>query len=319
MSRGELIGKYFGVLDFGFISLLDVMGNDRCIAEAARVSYAKNKSTKTDEENRKLIRYLMKCGHHSPFEMAELKFHIGIPIFTDRQFVRSRTFSRNEVSGRYSVLPTIFYTPSRKRCKKQSTTNKQGSSNEECYSEEEYNTWKRSIQNIRQSIVDGYHYDLSTGLTKELARIDLPLSTYTYYYTKVDLRNLLHFLSLRLDSHAQWEIQQYAKIIAGIVKELFPYTWEAFVDYRLRSVNFSKQEMIILGKYIQHNISRNEMIELGRRNLNMTEREVEEFMSKLDGNYDLPTIDNVELDINTAKDYSYYEQLIQGATDSEKS
>lgn len=296
-----MLGKYFKCLDFGFVALLDKMGNDDCICDAARVSYSANK-LKRVSDNRSLIRYLMRMGHLTPFEMCEMKFHVKINLVADRQFVRHRTQSRCELSGRYSKLNVECYTPSYERCLKQSETNKQGSSTQLAFTKEEYDKWVKDRSIDRDLLRQQYELDLQKGLTKELARIDLPLSIYTEYYVKFDLRNLFHFLSLRLDSHAQWEIQQYAKLIAGLVKYYFPFSWQAFVDYRLKNVNFSRQEMVLLSKILGSELCIDSplLIKIAKQ-LEMSDREVDEFLVKLHNNYNESELDSISLNLVNAE------------------
>ena len=206
--------KYYGVLDHGFLALKDVMGNDQSIEEMARVSY--QAGTRKTSDTRGLLRYLMNHRHTSPFERVEFVFHVGLPIFVARQWIRHRTASVNEYSGRYSVMPMIFYTPDQERVTTQSTDNKQGSSEDQLA---DYDGYVNCCNNVRSDMNTHYHENLEQDMAREIARLDLPLSMYTYWYIKFDLHNLFHFLSLRLDPHAQWEIQQYAHVIANIVKQ----------------------------------------------------------------------------------------------------
>ncbi len=232
--------KVFKVLDDGFVYLVDVMGNDSSIVQAARVSYGVG--TKTVNDDRGLIRYLMRHNHTTPFEMAELKFHVRVPMDTWRQWVRHRTANINEYSTRYSEAIDSQQTTAPDQWRQQSTTNKQGSGD---YldngtginlSTQEYDAHLQAREL--------YKGRLAAGVAREQARKDLPLSTYTEAYWKIDLHNLLHFLALRMDSHAQYEIRQYAKTIGEeIVKPLFPLTWEAFEDYRLGAIRLSRLEI----------------------------------------------------------------------------
>lgn len=224
------------ILDHGSLQLLDVMGSDESIEAAARVSYGKGTRTKT--ETRGLIRYLMKHRHTSPFEMAEMQFKVKCPIFVARQWVRHRTANMNEMSGRYSEMPNEFWLPDEWRG--QGTVNKQGSEGTVALG------GSVGTGDLEREAFQEYRHRLNSGVSREMARSCLPLSTYTEFVWKIDLHNLLHFLSLRLDSHAQAEIREYAQRIAGWVKIYFPLTWEAFVDYRLEAVTFSMQEMQFL-------------------------------------------------------------------------
>lgn len=207
---------------------------DAAIVQAARVSYGQG--TKTPSDDRALIRYLMRHNHTTPFEMVEFKFRIRCPIFVARQHMRHRTASINEVSARYSVIDDVYYTPSPFRT--QSSTNKQGS--DEPMEDWEVLSWYvESCEKAFQT----YRKMLDKGVSRELARCVLPQSTYTEFYWKVNLHNLLHYLKLRMDSHAQKEIQDLAKMIYVHVKELAPMTAEAFEDYILNSVSLSGPEL----------------------------------------------------------------------------
>lgn len=236
----KLLDKKFDVLDHGFVRLVDYMGSDSAIVQAARVSYGEG--TKKVSEDRGLIRYLMRQRHTSPFEMVEFKFHVKLPIFVARQWIRHRTANVNEYSGRYSVMKEEFYLPDRENIRYQSTVNKQGRSTEEVPEElkEQLLEYLRDSQRQAFGAYDGFVED---GLARELARINLPLSLYTEWYWKIDLHNLLHFLSLRLDKHAQWEIQQYAIVMAEMVKAVCPVSYEAFEDYRMKSLFFTGPEL----------------------------------------------------------------------------
>lgn len=274
MGLNELIGKEFKCLDKGFVRLVDMMGDDSSIVQAARVSYGKG--TKTVSEDRNLIRYLMRHRHTSPFEMVEYKFHIKLPIFVARQWIRHRTANVNEYSGRYSVMPDEFYLPSPEDVRKQSRTNKQGRSDEPI-NIETANEFIEDLQKTQNLLYEKYNWYLSNEIARELARINLPLSTYTEWYWKIDLHNLFHFLELRLHPTAQFEIREYAKIIAQIVKETCPIAYEAFEDYRLNAITFSSLEQKILKNMIQYKLpTYEEMLEMG-----LTKREIEEFFEKI--------------------------------------
>jgi thymidylate synthase (FAD) len=183
----------------------------------------------------------MRHRHTTPFEMAALKFQVKLPIFVERQWVRHRTFSTNEMSARYSILPEEVYYPPDDRVALQSTSNKQGSGAPaddfiaKCFHD--------SLQQSYEEAFEAYSWALKCDVTRELSRLPLPVATYTEKAWMGNLHNLLHFLELRLAQEAQWEIRQYAQVIAGIVEQLFPLTWEAFVDYRLEAITFSKQEL----------------------------------------------------------------------------
>jgi thymidylate synthase (FAD) len=199
----ELLGLYFPVLDHGFVSLVDYMGGDGAIEQAARVAYGQG--TRQTTQTRGLIRYLYRHAHTSPLEMTEVKLHCAMPIFVARQWIRHRTANVNEMSGRYSLMPMQFYTPPSAQLRPQSKTNKQGREAEavdEGLRDIAFQKWKEQ----RQDAVANYEWLTQNDFARELARIDLPLSTYTQWYWKIDLHNLLHFLTLRVDAHAQWEI-----------------------------------------------------------------------------------------------------------------
>lgn len=234
-----MIGRKFPVLDHGHVVLMDVMGNDEAILQAARTSY--QGGTKSVSDDRALIRYLMRHEHATPFEAGYLKFHVKLPIFVERQWVRHRAAGLNEVSARYSVLPEETYLPEASAICEQSGSNKQGRGE----SMEQYaDDFQVGCRNVTRAAFATYRSDLEQGVARELARINLPLGTYTEKVWWCNLRNLLHFLGLRMDSHAQWEIRQYANIIGNeIVAKLFPWTWEAFRDYRLNGMHLSALEV----------------------------------------------------------------------------
>lgn len=269
----ELLEKEFKCLNLGFVRLIDVMGDDSSIVQAARVSYGKG--TKTVNEDRGLIRYLMRHRHTTPFEMVEFKFHVKLPIFVARQWIRHRTANVNEYSGRYSEMKDEFYIPELEQIRYQSQINKQGRSEETL----DENSSKEILQLLEANQLksyEDYKVLLDKGLTREIARITLPLSNYTEWYWKIDLHNLFHFLKLRLDSHAQYEIRVYAESIANIVKVVVPLAWEAFEDYQLNSMYFSKQELKIIKKYLDIN-----SLEQLENNDNLSKRELIEFKEKI--------------------------------------
>jgi thymidylate synthase (FAD) len=236
----ELLGKEIPCLDKGFVRLIDVMGDDSSIVQAARVSYGKG--TKTVRQDRELIRYLLRHRHTSPFEMVELKFHVKLPIFVARQWIRHRTANVNEYSGRYSEMKDEFYLPAPDQLRIQSKTNRQGRS-EEILPDEIASEILNQMKNTEEGLFKEYQGLLEKDLTRELARINLPLSTYTEWYWKIDLHNLFHFLKLRLEEHAQYEIRVYAEKIAEILKIIVPMSYEAFEDYILNSVTLSSAQI----------------------------------------------------------------------------
>lgn len=247
----EFLNKEIKVLDKGFVKLINFMGNDEQICNAARISYNTNKSDKTVEQNINLIRYLFRNEHTSPFEMVEFIFLIKLPIFVARQWIRHRTASVNEVSGRYSILKNEFYLPEPEQIKTQNKINKQGS--DKSFILKIANEIIGEMENEQFHSACNYGNRIQKGVSKEIARINLPVSTYTEWYWKIDLKNLLHFLKLRLDSHAQWEIQQYGIVIAEIIKQIIPITWKAFEDYELNALKFSRLEQITMLEYMQEN------------------------------------------------------------------
>jgi len=242
------------VLDHGEIVLLDVMGNDADIVKAARVSYSASKN-KTHGDDRALIRYLMKHKHTSPFEMAELKFFLKMPIFIARQWVRHRTAnsvdraaSMNETSYRYSVADGEYYTPALGEIRSQSKNNKQCGG--DVLREHDADWFIYNYQEACGYAFETYERMIGRNVSREIARGALPQSTYTEFYWKIDLHNLLHFLNLRMHPHAQEQIRAYANIMFDMVKERFPLTVEAFEDYVLHAKTFSRQQMELLREII---------------------------------------------------------------------
>jgi thymidylate synthase (FAD) len=275
-SADRLLGLYFPVLDQGFVSLVDYMGNDAAIAQAARCSYGPG--TRAVNDDRALIRYLVRHKHTSPLEQVELKFHCKMPIFVARQWVRHRTASLNEMSGRYSIMPLQFYTPDVESFKLQSKDNKQGRDDDGTLEQGLHKGFVAATKTIRNNVKKHYVECLTYDVAREIARIDLPLSTYTEWYWKMDLHNLMHFLRLRCDGHAQWEIRQYANIIAGIVQAVVPAAFEAWQDYVYEAETFTYQDMRLLqhmfGKHSSVP-SEEEAVERG-----MSKREYREFQKK---------------------------------------
>ncbi len=233
----QLRWKKFPVLDDGFVALVDVMGDDAAIAQAARVSY--REGTKTVSDDRSLIRYLMRHQHTTPFEMAEVKFLVRVPMDCWRQWIRHRTASVNETSTRYSIAINATQTTRPDQWRSQAATNRQGSGAMlDAQLGQELSREEVQFQEQARRL---YEKRLTQGVAREQARKDLPLSTFTEAYWKIDLHNLLHFLALRMESHAQWEIRQYANVIGQqIVAPLFPAVWEAFADYRLEATTLTR-------------------------------------------------------------------------------
>lgn len=239
----SLIGKTVSVLNGGFVRVIDIMGGDSSVVQAARISYGEG--TKTAREDRALIRYLMRHRHTSPFEMAEIKLHVRVPMDAWRQWIRHRTANVNEYSTRYSVAIDECLRTSPEEWRSQGRANKQGSGE---FLNHEVG---RELTGMETSLYEEssrvYNKSLELGVAREQARKHLPLCTFTEAYWKIDLHNLFHFLSLRMDSHAQKEIRQYATAIGEeIVAEWVPVCWEAFLDYRLGACQFSRQEMRVL-------------------------------------------------------------------------
>jgi len=231
------------VLDKGFVELVDSMGGDTSIVDAARVSIS-GKDVKASTSDRNLIRYLLRHQHTSPFEMVQFIFNCKMPIFVARQWIRHRTSSVNEMSARYSVLPNDFYIPDLDRIQEQAADNKQGSGG--LLPEEVRLDIQNTILTQSEQSYELYEYMLSQGTARELARMVLPTNIYTQWFWRMDLHNLMHFLKLRLDPHAQYEIRMFAQAIGTIVAELCPIAWEAFIDYKLEAGNFSSQELEVI-------------------------------------------------------------------------
>lgn len=245
------LNKVIPVLDHGFVYLVDYMGSDEAVEQAARVSYGTG--TRKTNETRGLLRYLLRNDHTTPFEMAEVKFHAKMPIFVARQWVRHRTANINEYSARYSILKDEFYLPQSEVVSVQSTNNKQGRG--ETINPRLSKIVKEKMKDIYSSSSHLYNDLINPEgefkVARELSRVVLPLSTYTEWYWKIDLHNLLHFLRLRLDQHAQYEIRVYAQAMAKIIKDAFPLTWEAFEDYKLDSLRITKPEKEIIVKLLK--------------------------------------------------------------------
>jgi len=235
--------NYIPVLDHGFVGLVDHMGSDQAIVQAARVSYGSG--TRQVQDDRNLIRYLMRHEHTTPFEMCEVKFHIKLPIFVMRQLVRHRTASLNEYSARYSVITDEFYVPESVNIKPQSTTNRQGREGE--FTDDARNTVRDNMRQAWNSSYSVYQQLIDdVGVARETSRSVLPVGGYTECYWKANLKNFLHMTRLRMDSHAQWEIQEYAGAMYNLAKPLFPEACQAFEDYAVNAVKFSDGEKILL-------------------------------------------------------------------------
>jgi thymidylate synthase (FAD) len=270
----ELRWKKFQVLDKGYVCLVDAMGTDHEICEAARVSYGEG--TKSVSDDRTLIRYLLRHRHTTPFEMAEVKLLIQMPMDCHRQQIRHRTASVNEYSTRYSEAIDERQETPPDQWRLQSGSNKQGSGG--LLDEKNSKTLTAHEQELHQMAMAVYQERIGFNVAREQARKDLPLSTYTRYYWKMDLHNLLHYLGLRMDSHAQQEIRAYATIIGEeIVAKLFPLTWEAFLDYQLNAMTLSAFEIAKI-----KNAFRGALLPVQTwQNLSANKRECEEFKAKL--------------------------------------
>ena len=239
------------VLDHGLVRVIDYMGDDAAICQAARVSYGRGTKAVSNDEG--LIRYLMRHWHSTPFEMCEVKFHVKLPVFVARQWIRHRTANVNEYSARYSILDREFYIPAPEHLAAQSTVNNQGRG--ELLEGEEA---ARVLDILREDAMRSYdHYedmlsqDGQKGLARELARMNLPANVYTQWYWKVDLLNLFHFLRLRADAHAQYEIRAYAEVMCQIVRDWVPLAYGAFEDYRLGGVNLSQKAIDVLRRRLK--------------------------------------------------------------------
>ena len=279
----KILYKVFPALDHGFIRVVDYMGDDQAVVQAARVSYGKG--TTRVSEDRGLIRYLMRHRHSTPFEMCEIKLHVKLPMFIARQWIRHRTASINEYSARYSVLDKEFYIPDAKDLAVQSVSNRQGRG--AVLSETDSNEALKMLKRDAEKCFDTYEYLLNEksngdiidknrdGLARELARINLTLNTYTQWYWKTNLHNLMNFIYLRADSHAQYEIRVYADIIYDIMKAWVPITAEAFSSYRSGSIELSAEAMKIIKLLIAGK-------NIDQKSSGLSAREWNELMDSLD-------------------------------------
>lgn len=314
LTVDDIKGKYWPVLDHGFVALVDYMGGDQDVVRAARVSYGAG--TRKSSEDRGLLRYLMRHAHTTPFEMVELKFHVKLPIFVARQLIRHRTASVNEYSMRYSLAPMQFYTPKLENLGSQSKKNKQGRG--EPIPAEHAEHYLRAVKMLQDNDAQLYEMMINPeiDLARELARMHLPLSLYTEWYWKIDLKNCLDFLKLRVDKHAQWEIQETARIKAGICCIIAPMAFEAWVDYKYQSRTFSRNEMKLLSNYFvskytpaegtarltsaNQQLFENEALEAG-----LSKREWDELLNTFDSSVSWePEV--FELDLSKAKTAKYF-------------
>ena len=243
--------KIYPVLDHGFFRVIDYMGDDAAICQAARVSYGRG--TKSVQNDEGLIRYLMRHWHSTPFEMCELKLHVKLPVFVARQWIRHRTANVNEYSARYSILDREFYIPEPEALAAQSVVNNQGRG--EVLTGQEAKTVLRLLKDDSSQAYDHYEQMISQegqkGLARELARMNLPANIYTQWYWKTDLHNLLHFLRLRADAHAQYEIRVYADEICKVVSDWVPFAYTAFEDYRLGGATLSSKALDCVKRMIK--------------------------------------------------------------------
>lgn len=252
----------FPVLDHGFVRLVDYLGGDARIVQAARVSYGEG--TKTVREDRALIDYLLRNRHTSPFEQVILTFHVKMPIFVARQWIRHRTARLNEISGRYSVMRDEFYLPRAHEVRYQSQRNKQGGSAEEV-PEALREAVIRALREEQRRVYENYEGLLGQELARELARINLPLSLYTEMYWQIDLNNLFHFLRLRMDWHAQYEIRAYGDAMAKMVQAVAPMAFEAFEEHILYGKSFSRSELELIAAALDREKLRALLAESGMR------------------------------------------------------
>ncbi len=254
----EILYQPLPVLDHGFVRVIDYMGDDSAIVQAARVSYGRG--TQRVRQDAGLIRYLMRNWHTTPFEMCEIKYHVKLPIFVARQWIRHRTANVNEYSARYSILDREFYLPAPEHLGAQSTANRQGRG--EVLGEEEARRVFELLREDAERAYDHYQEMLNEdsdgkildpsrqGLARELARMNLSLNFYTQWYWKIDLHNLLHFLWLRRDTHAQYEIRAYADVMLEMVARWVPLAYEAFMDYRAGGAQLSEQGLAVVRKLL---------------------------------------------------------------------
>ncbi len=255
----KILYEAMPVLDHGFVRVVDYMGDDTSIVQSARVSYGKG--TKKVSTDSGLIKYLMRHRHSTPFEMCEIKYHIKLPIFIARQWIRHRTANVNEYSARYSIMDKEFYVPSKENLAAQSLNNRQGRGDlingkqADSILKILKEDAERNYQHYEEMLNEKYDGSIidkkKQGLARELARMNLTLNSYTQWYWKTDLLNLLNFLSLRADSHAQYEIREYANVMMNSVKKWVPITYDAFIDYRVGGMELSAKGKTVIQKMIK--------------------------------------------------------------------
>lgn len=278
----DVLYKALPVLDHGFVRVIDYMGTDNAIVQAARVSYGAG--TKKVNEDAGLINYLLRHRHTTPFEMCEIKLHIKLPIFIARQWIRHRTANVNEYSGRYSIMDKEFYIPQPEHLAAQSQTNRQGRGDVL-----EGKEAARVLEILKADATNAYaHYEemmnadeagnvidpSKPGLARELARMNLPVNFYTQWYWKIDLHNFMHFLSLRADAHAQYEIRAYANVMLDILKAWVPITYQAFMDYRVGGAQFSAKGLEVIKQMLEGK-------QVSQEQSGMSKREFSELMATL--------------------------------------
>lgn len=278
----KILYKPIKVLDHGFIRVIDYMGNDSSIVQAARVSYGSG--TKKVNQDKGLISYLMRHYHNTPFEMCDIKFHIKLPIFIARQWIRHRTASVNEYSARYSILGKDYYIPEEDQMAVQSKTNMQGRGEvlssadakkvQQLLIEDAENCYKHYEGMLNEDQEGNTVDESSPKLARELARMNLTMNYYTEWYWKINLHNLLHFVRLRADDHAQYEIRVYAKVILDIIEKWVPFTYEAFVEHRMNSANISRKGLVVLKRMLSGE-------EVSQEESGMSKREWAELMDVL--------------------------------------
>ena len=254
----ELLFQPFNALDHGFVRVIDYMGDDAAIVQAARVSYGRG--TRRVSEDAGLIRYLMRHRHSTPFEMCEIKYHVKLPIFVARQWIRHRTANVNEYSARYSILDREFYLPAPEHLAAQSAVNRQGRGEVltgdaaarvlDLLRDDATRSYDHYVEMLNEDEQGAPRDPPRQGLARELARMNLTLNTYTQWYWKIDLYNLLHFLSLRADAHAQYEIRVYADAMLETVAAWVPIAYQAFLDYRLGAVTLSAQMLAVVRRMV---------------------------------------------------------------------
>jgi thymidylate synthase (FAD) len=269
----EILYQAIPVLDHGIVRVIDYMGDDNAVVQAARVSYGRG--TKKVSEDQGLIHYLMRHRHSTPFEMCEIKFHVKMPIFVARQWIRHRTANVNEYSARYSILDREFYIPAPEHLAAQSASNRQGRGDvlEGAEAQRVLDLLKRDSTQVYDHYVDmlneneaGEPIDASRpGLARELARMNLSLNFYTQWYWKIDLHNFMHFLSLRADPHAQYEIRVYADAMLDMLKRWVPLCYEAFVQHRLGAATLSKNALSVVKRRLAGEAVTQESSGMGKR------------------------------------------------------